>query len=95
VILIFLVAIVWSDGSGRLNPCPTYGTELNSLFLDIINDIGFEQFVTSPTQNSHVLDLVLSTHSTIINLNIVPGMSDHKATTFHVGSYILIIAYPG
>ena len=39
--------IVWSDGSGQLNPCPAYGTELNSLFLDVINDAGFEKLVTS------------------------------------------------
>ena len=51
-------SIVWSDGSGQLNPCPAYSTELNSLFLDVINDAGFEQLVTSPTRNDHVLDLV-------------------------------------
>ena len=51
-------SIVWSDGSGQLNACPTYGTELNTLFLDVINDVGFEQLVTSPTRNNHVLDLV-------------------------------------
>ena len=76
--------IAWSDGSGQLNLCPTYGTELNSLFLDVINDVGLEQFVTSSTRNNHVLDLVFSTYSTITDLNIVPGMSDHKAITFQV-----------
>ena len=69
------------------NACPTYGTELNTLFLDVINDVGFEQLVTSPTRNNHVLDLVFSTHSTIIDLNIVPGMSDHEAITFHVDTH--------
>ena len=47
-------SIVCSDGSGQLNSCPTYGTELNSLFLDVIDDVGFEQLVTSPTRNDHV-----------------------------------------
>ena len=78
--LIFLVLF----GQGQLNSYPTYSTELNSLFLDVIDNVGFEQLVTSPTQNDHMLNLVFSTHLNIIDLNVVPGMSDHKAVTFYV-----------
>ena len=46
-----LPSIVWSDGSGQLNPGPTYGTELNGLFSDVINDIGLEQSVAQRRTN--------------------------------------------
>ena len=77
-------SIDWSDGSGQLKPCPTYGLELNNLFLDVINDIGFEQYVASPTRKDNILDLVFSTFSIVSDLNIVPGMSDHEAIVFHL-----------
>ena len=43
-----------------------------------------EQFVTSPTRQNNILDLVFSTHHKISNLSTVPGMSDHEALAFHL-----------
>ena len=63
---------------------PTYGSELNNLFLDIANDVGLELFVTSPTRRESILDLVFSTYSNITDLSIIPGMSDHEAVVFCV-----------
>ena len=60
---------------------PTYGSELNNLFLDIVNDVGLEQFVTPPTRRESILDLVFSN---ISDLSIIPGMSDHEAVVFCV-----------
>ena len=61
----FNLCIVCSDSICQLSSLgPTYGTELNSLFLDVINyynDIGLEQIVTFPTRNNHALSLVFST----------------------------------
>ena len=78
-----LPGINWLDGSGQVTYNPSYGVELNNVFLDQINDTGFNQFVNTPTRNSNILDLVLSTSSTILDLTTAPGMSDHEAVVFH------------
>jgi len=42
----------------------------------------FEQLVTQPTREGHLLDLVLSTDPSIIeNVQVVPGISDHETIT--------------
>ena len=72
----------FEDGIGYVNPNPTYGYDTNSLFVEIVNDYGFEQFVSQPTRDNHLLDLILSTNPDIIkNVQVVPGISDHKAIT--------------
>jgi len=47
------------DGNAQLGQNPAYGFELNSLSLDIIHDSSLEQYVTDPTWNDNILDLVL------------------------------------
>ena len=81
-----LPSINWIDGYGQLgtNTPHLYGTSLNNLFLNAINDAYLEQFVTSPTQQNNILDLVFSTHHKISNLSTVPSMSDHEALAFHL-----------
>ena len=72
----------FEDGIGYVNRNPTYGYETNSLFVEMMNNYGFEQFVTQPTREDHILDLFLSTHPDIIeNVQVVPGISDHEAVT--------------
>ena len=73
--------ITWNSGYGQIST-PTYGSRLNSLFLEIINDVGLEQFVHQATRQNIILDLVFSTHPNISNLNTVPGISDHDAIIF-------------
>ena len=51
-------SIQWSDGHGVLNHNPTYGSELNNLFLTTMNDIGLEQFVNTPTRLNNILDFI-------------------------------------
>jgi len=52
------------------------------LILEMMNNYGFEQFVSQPTREDHILDLFLSTHPDIIeNVQVVPGISDHEAVT--------------
>ena len=75
-------SIVWSDGYGLLNPNPTNGSELNNVFLETMNDASLEQYVTEPTRQNNILDLVLSSNNNIHNLNVVPGISDHDAIQF-------------
>ena len=79
-----LPGIYWSDGSGQLQSNPVYGHEINSLFLDVINDCSLEQFVTSPTRGNYTLDLTFSSQSIISGTSIVPGMSDHEAVLFKI-----------
>ena len=73
--------ITWNSGYGQISTS-TYGSRLNSLFLEIINDVGLEQFVHQATRQNNILDLVFSTHPNISNLNTVPGISDHDAIIF-------------
>ena len=77
--------ITWNSGYGQIST-PTYGSRLNSLFLEIINDVGFEQFVHQATRQNNILDPVFSTHPNISNLNTVPGISDHDAIIFYLES---------
>ena len=72
----------FEDGIGYVNRNPTYGYETNSVFVEMMNNYGFEQFVTQPTRENHLLDLVLSTNPDIIeNVQVVLGISDHEAIT--------------
>lgn len=43
----------FEDGIGYVNPNPTYGYVTNSLFVEMMNDYGFEQLVTQPTRENH------------------------------------------
>ena len=78
-----LPGINWLDGSGQVISNPSYGVELNNIFLDQINDIGLNKFVNTPTRNNNILDLVLSTSSTILDLTTAPGMSDQTHPPIH------------
>jgi len=78
-----LPSINWVDGCGQITSHPSYGADLNNSFLDLVNDIGLNQFVNTPTRNSNVLDLVLSTSTSILDLTTTPGMSDHEAIVFN------------
>lgn len=78
-------SIVWEDGIGYTEANPTYGTEINSIFLDIINEFGLEQQVSEHTRGNHTLDIVLSSQPHTINsVTTIPGMSDHEAVLFDV-----------
>ena len=37
---------------------PVYGREVNSMFLDIVNEFGLEQQVYECTRENHTLDLL-------------------------------------
>ena len=73
--------ITWSGGYGRIS-IPTYRSNLNKLFLDIINDASLEQYIHLLTWQDSILDLVFSSHPQVSNLDIGPGISHHDATTF-------------
>ena len=62
--------ITWSGGYGRIST-PTYGSSLNKVFLDVINDASLEQFVHLPTHQDSILDFVFFPHPKISNLGIV------------------------
>ena len=73
-------------------PPHLYGTGLNNAFL--------EQFVTTPTHQNNIPDLVFSTHQRISDLSTVPGMSGHDAfhldisqKSSHIGSQCKVALY--
>ena len=75
-----LPSISWIDGTGQVNPNPTYGTDVNQLLLESVNEFGLEQLVTDPTRRGNILDLIFSSHpESIKNVEVIPGMSDHEA----------------
>ena len=54
-----------------------------------MNNYGFEQFVTQPTREDHLLDLVLTTDPNIIEIvQEVPGISDHEAIICQLVLYV-------
>ena len=47
--------------------------------IDIVQDHGLHQLVTFPTRGTNILDLFLTNDpSTVINIEILPGISDHE-----------------
>ena len=51
---------MWSDTGAPITSSPAYGRELNSLFMEIIDDYGLEQFVYQPTRQGNILDIILT-----------------------------------
>ena len=43
-----LPSVTWYNGYGNITATPNYGSGLNSMFLDVINDAGLEQFAHLP-----------------------------------------------
>jgi len=69
----------FEDGICYTSHNPAYSYEINSFFVEMMNDYDFEQFVTQPTREDHQ---VLSTDPNIIeNVQVVSGISDHEAIT--------------
>ena len=49
----------------------------------MVADIGLEQLVDKQTRISNILDLFLTTHSTLVEKStVLPGMSDHDGITY-------------
>ena len=80
-----LPSIKWDDGQGTISPNPTYGRDLNDVFIDIVNNYNLEQFVYLPSRQNHTLDLVFASRPTLIKeVTIAPGMSDHEIVVFSI-----------
>ena len=55
-----------------------YKPGLSKEFLNMTADIGLEQLVDKPTRKGNILDLFLTTHSTLVEKStVLPGLSDH------------------
>ena len=54
----------WEEDLGHTNLSPVYGHELDSLFVETMNDHGSEQPVNLPTRGNHIiiirLDIIYS-----------------------------------
>jgi len=69
------------DGIGSTKLNPTYGREVNSMFLDTLNEFGLEQQVYECTRGNHTLD---PQPNVINDIFMISGMSDHDAISFEV-----------
>ena len=84
-------SINWIDRCGIPATNPAYGSVLNSLFINIINNHSLEQLVCSPTRLNNILDLVFSTQPDLISeVETIPGISDHEAITFTIRNIVHI-----
>jgi len=54
------------DGIGQTELNPTYGREVNSMFLDTVNKFGLEKQVCECTRGNHILDLVFASQPNAI-----------------------------
>jgi hypothetical protein len=55
-----------------------YPNRLNTFFIDIIQELALEQIVVFPTRQENILDLVLTTHPSLVNkCKPLPGLGDH------------------
>jgi hypothetical protein len=56
----------------------TYPNHINKSFIDIVQDLCMEQIVDFPTRLDNTLDLVFTTHRSLVNkCKPRPGISDH------------------
>jgi len=75
--------ISWYDGYAQIDSNPAYGTGINQLFVNSINDYGLEQFINTPTCGNNTLDLLFCSHPNLIsNIKIAPGNSDHDVILY-------------
>ena len=80
--------IEWQDGHGY----PLTMSEINSLFLDMVNEYGLEQCIQEPTRQDHILDLVFASQPSLIeSITTTPGMSDHEAVIFSINTHSVLI----
>jgi len=70
------------EGIGCVQSSPAYRNEVKSLFIDAVNNFDLEQFVTQPTRNQNIIDLVFTTY--LDDTNVVPDISDHEVVTFQI-----------
>ena len=55
-----------------------YPNRHNTFFIDIIQELALEQIVDFPTRQENILDLVLTTHPSLVNkCKPLPGLGDH------------------
>jgi len=50
---------------GQTDLNPKYGSEVNSMFLDTVNEFGLEQQVYKCTRGNHILNLVLASQPNV------------------------------
>ena len=75
--------ICWEDGLVWIKTSPSYGNNINNLFIGILNVFKLEQQVKQPTRSTYILDLVMSSQPQLISdVSVIPGMSDHEAVNF-------------
>ena len=68
--------IRWSDITLSENVNCSFA---HNCLIDIVHDHGLHQLVTSPTRGNNILDLFLTNDpSTVMNIKILPGISDHE-----------------
>ena len=76
-----LPKINWTDSTPTVKPDCSF-TQTYDKFLDLLNDFGFTQMVTSPTRHNNILDLFLTTNPTLVEeVDCQPGLGDHDMVT--------------
>lgn len=75
----------WRDGTCVC----TIGSRNNLEMKNIVDTFGLQQYVSEPTRNNHILDLLFCSSPYLINtVNIIPGISDHHAVVANIQTEI-------
>ena len=74
-----LPGIMWSD-SVTIKDTPSYGSQVNTRFVEIRESLGLTEIVEEPTREGNILDLILVTSpDRCQRVYVIPGISDHDA----------------
>ena len=74
-----LPGIMWGD-SVTIKDTPSYGSQMNTRFVEISESLGLTQIVEEPTREGNILDLILVTSpDRCQKVDVIPGSSDHDA----------------
>ena len=68
----------WDWPNSNIKPQTQY-VSLHHDFMDLLNDYGLTQHVSTPTRENNILDLVITNLPEQINrVKVIPGISDHN-----------------
>ena len=66
--------------SVTIKDTPSYGSQVNTRFVEIGESLGITQLVEEPTREGNILDLILVTSpDRCQRVDVIPGISDHDA----------------
>ena len=71
-------------------PTHQYSLEINSLFLEMAQDLGLSQVIDTPTRGTSFLDLLFSNRPDLVkNCKLLAGLGDHEAVRVQLALQVI------